>query len=75
MEEGGHFFVVVEMNVKYRTPARFDDLLTLKPRSSASRRPSSSTNTVCSAMASSSPRPAASWPASTVRAASGGFPT
>ena len=23
MEEGGHFFVVVEMNVKYRSPARF----------------------------------------------------
>ncbi len=32
MEEGGHFFVVVEMNVKYRTPARFDDLLTLRTR-------------------------------------------
>ena len=32
MEEGGHFFVVVEMNVKYRTPARFDDLLTLKTK-------------------------------------------
>jgi acyl-CoA thioester hydrolase len=32
MEEGGHFFVVVEMNVKYRAPARFDDLLTLKTR-------------------------------------------
>ncbi len=32
MEEGGHFFVVVEMNVKYRTPARFDDLLSLRTR-------------------------------------------
>ena len=32
MEEGGHFFVVVEMNVKYRTPARFDDLLSLKTK-------------------------------------------
>jgi acyl-CoA thioester hydrolase len=32
MEEGGHFFVVVEMNVKYRAPARFDDLLTLETR-------------------------------------------
>ncbi len=32
MEEGGHFFVVVEMNVKYRTPARFDDQLTLSTR-------------------------------------------
>jgi len=32
MEEGGHFFVVVEMNVKYRAPARFDDLLTLRTR-------------------------------------------
>ncbi len=32
MEEGGHFFVVVEMNVKYRSPARFDDLLTLRTR-------------------------------------------
>jgi acyl-CoA thioester hydrolase len=32
MEEGGHFFVVVEMNVKYRAPARFDDQLTLRTR-------------------------------------------
>jgi acyl-CoA thioester hydrolase len=32
MEEGGHFFVVVEMNVKYRAPARFDDLLSLRTR-------------------------------------------
>jgi acyl-CoA thioester hydrolase len=32
MEEGGHFFVVVEMNVKYRSPARFDDLLALRTR-------------------------------------------
>ncbi len=32
MEEGGHFFVVVEMNVKYRSPARFDDLLSLRTR-------------------------------------------
>jgi len=32
MEEGGHFFVVVELNVKYRAPARFDDLLTLRTR-------------------------------------------
>jgi len=32
MEEGGHFFVVVELNVKYRTPARFDDLLSLRTR-------------------------------------------
>jgi acyl-CoA thioester hydrolase len=32
MEEGGHFFVVVEMNVKYRVSARFDDLLTLRTR-------------------------------------------
>jgi len=32
MEEGGHYFVVVEMNVKYRTPARFDDLLTLQTK-------------------------------------------
>ncbi len=32
MEEGGHFFVVVEMNVKYRSPGRFDDLLTLVTR-------------------------------------------
>src|SRR5579864_100126 len=32
MEEGGHFFVVVEMNVKYRTPARFDDLVRLQTR-------------------------------------------
>jgi acyl-CoA thioester hydrolase len=32
MEEGGHFFVVVEMNVKYRAPARFDDLLSLRSR-------------------------------------------
>jgi acyl-CoA thioester hydrolase len=32
MEEGGHFFVVVEMNVKYRVPARFDDLLSLRTR-------------------------------------------
>jgi acyl-CoA thioester hydrolase len=32
MEEGGHFFVVVEMNVKYRCPARFDDLLSLRTR-------------------------------------------
>jgi acyl-CoA thioester hydrolase len=32
MEEGGHFFVVVEMNIKYRVPARFDDLLSLRTR-------------------------------------------
>ncbi|HEV3302953.1 MAG TPA: thioesterase family protein [Planctomycetaceae bacterium] len=32
MEEGGHFFVVVEMNVKYRAPARFDDVLSLRTR-------------------------------------------
>jgi acyl-CoA thioester hydrolase len=32
MEEGGHFFVVVEMNVKYKSPARFDDLLHLQTR-------------------------------------------
>jgi acyl-CoA thioester hydrolase len=32
MEEGGHYFVVVEMNVKYRSPARFDDELTLRTR-------------------------------------------
>jgi acyl-CoA thioester hydrolase len=32
MEEGGHFFVVVDMQVKYRMPARFDDLLTLRTR-------------------------------------------
>ena len=49
MEEGGHFFVVVEMNVKYRSPARFDDLLRCERGSSASRRPNSSTNTACSA--------------------------
>jgi acyl-CoA thioester hydrolase len=32
MEEGGHFFVVVQMNVKYKAPARFDDLLALRTR-------------------------------------------
>jgi len=32
MEEGGHFFVVVEMKVKYRSPARFDDLVRLQTR-------------------------------------------
>jgi acyl-CoA thioester hydrolase len=32
MEEGGHFFVVVQMDVKYRASARFDDLLTLRTR-------------------------------------------
>ncbi len=32
MEEGGHYFVVVEMNVKYRAPARFDDELRLSTR-------------------------------------------
>ncbi len=49
MEEGGHFFVVVEMNVKYRSPARFDDCSRCERGSSASRRPNSSTNTACSA--------------------------
>jgi acyl-CoA thioester hydrolase len=32
MEEEGNFLVVVSMNVKYRSPARFDDLLTLRTR-------------------------------------------
>ena len=32
MEEVGNFLVVVSMNVKYRAPARFDDLLTLCTR-------------------------------------------
>ncbi|MCA8985065.1 MAG: thioesterase family protein [Planctomycetaceae bacterium] len=29
MEEQGLFFVVVEMNIKFRKPARYDDILTV----------------------------------------------
>jgi acyl-CoA thioester hydrolase len=32
MEEQGLFFVVVEMRVKYRAPARYDDLLTIRTK-------------------------------------------
>src|SRR5439155_19915533 len=32
MEEGGQFMVVVNIECKYRRPARYDDLLTLKTR-------------------------------------------
>lgn len=30
MEETGLFFVVVDMNIKFRKPARYDDVLTVK---------------------------------------------
>jgi acyl-CoA thioester hydrolase len=30
MEENGFFFVIVEVNLRYRKPARYDDVLTLK---------------------------------------------
>jgi acyl-CoA thioester hydrolase len=29
MEESGYYFVVVEINIRYRKPARYDDMLTL----------------------------------------------
>ena len=32
MEESGLFFVVVKVNVNYKQPARYDDVLTLKTR-------------------------------------------
>lgn len=32
MEEQGLFFVVVDMRVKYRAPARYDDLLTIRTK-------------------------------------------
>lgn len=32
IEEAGYFMVVVNMEVKYRRPARYDDVLTLKTR-------------------------------------------
>jgi acyl-CoA thioester hydrolase len=32
MEEQGLFFVVVEMRVKYRAPAKYDDLLTVRTK-------------------------------------------
>jgi acyl-CoA thioester hydrolase len=32
MEERGYFLVVVNLEVKYRQPARFDDVLTLRTR-------------------------------------------
>ena len=32
MEEDGYFLVIAEMNLKYRRPARFDDVLTVTVR-------------------------------------------